>query len=105
MNPTLWDQRARTTLEERYAAWLATPDGQRVSREVLRRALALRRQGFKRYGIAAIWEAIRYDWSVRAGPDAAGFAFNNDWRSRLARDLMAENAELVGFFETRTLTA
>jgi hypothetical protein len=92
------------TLQERFEEWMATTDGQVVERAVLTRAFALLDRGFTHYGIAALWEAARYDRSVMVGPNA-GFKLNNDFRSRLARRLMDEHPDLRGFFETRELKA
>lgn len=109
--PTLWDVEARrgsafpTTLEEQFEAWLATPDGQRVYREVVERARTLHGRGWQHFGIAAIWEAIRYDWHVRVGPDGEGWKVNNNHRAFMARKVMADHPDLEGFFETRAQSA
>lgn len=93
------------TLQERYAAWRLSPNGVAVIAAVRDAALRLRRRGFKHYGIAALFEAARYTYALRVGPDAEGFKLNNNWRSRLARDLMREEPELADFFELRELRA
>lgn len=93
------------TLQERYKEWRATSDGETVVAAVTEAALRLHRRGFKHYGIAALFEAARYTYALRVGPDAEGFKLNNNWRSRLARDLMVEHPELDGFFELRELRA
>lgn len=67
------------------------------------RARLLLARGRKRYGIAALIEAIRYDWSIRLDGEPGGPRLNNSHRSLLARKVMAENADLEGFFETREL--
>lgn len=109
--PSIWDVEARRgsafppTLQEQFNAWLATPDGQHVYREVVTRARSLRSRGWQHFGIAAIWEAIRYDWSVRVGPDGDGWKVNNNHRAFMARQVMADCADLQGFFETRTQSA
>lgn len=104
---TLWDQswRSRGTLQERYEEWRLSSHGKAVIAAVTEAALRLRRRGFAHYGIAALFEAARYTYALRVGPDAEGFKLNNNWRSRLARDLMAEYPELEGFFELRELRA
>jgi hypothetical protein len=93
------------SLQQRYEEWRATPDGQTVYQAVHDAALRLRRRGFRHYGIAALFEAARYTYSLRVGPDAEGFKLNNNWRSRLARELMDDEPDLAGFFELRGLTA
>jgi hypothetical protein len=93
------------TLQERYDEWLRTRHGRLVYEAVADRALALQRRGFRHYGIAAIFEAARYAHAIEYGVTADGFLLNNSYRSRLARDLMADYPQLRGFFETRELTA
>jgi hypothetical protein len=98
---TLW----RPTLQERFEDWLATPDGRAVYANVRDRALRLRARGWRHFGIAALWEAARYDRALEVGPDEAGFKVNNDYRSRMARLLMDDVPGLADFFEVRELRA
>jgi hypothetical protein len=91
------------TLEDRYQRWRATPAGAVVYGEVVDRALALRRAGWRSFGIQAIAEAIRFDQAIRVGPDGEGFKVNNSYLSRLARDVMFDHGELREFFELRVL--
>ena len=101
---SLWDFHAdRRSLQTRYAEWRASADGEAVYLNVRERALALRRRGWRHFGIGALWEAARYDWALRVGPDATGVKVNNDYRSRMARELMEQEPTLAGFFETREL--
>jgi len=106
--PTIWDVAARrgsafpVTLTEQFEAWLATNYGRSVYHEVVYRARRLHSLGWQHYGIAAIWESIRFDWNVAAGPDVDGFKVNNNYRAFIARRVMADYPELDGFFETRT---
>lgn len=70
--------------------------------ETLRRmALTMRRRGVKQFGIAALFEVLRYEAALRTAGDE--FKLNNSYRSFYARLLMEEESELTGFFETRTL--
>lgn len=91
------------TLAERYALWRDSEQGRAVVAAVTEAARNLRRRGFRRYGIAALFEAARYTYALKVGPDAEGYALNNSFRSRLARDLMREHPELDGMFELREL--
>lgn len=90
-------------VERAFAAWVASEEGQLVEREVIGRARLLLARGRRRYGIAALIEAIRYDWSIRLDGEPGGPRLNNSHRSLLARKIMAEQADLVGFFELRQL--
>ncbi len=64
-------------------------------------ALALKGQGFVHYGIAALWEALRYrlDMERRDGDEA--YKLNNNHRRPYARLIMRRCPELDGFFQTR----
>lgn len=62
-------------------------------------ALALRRRGWKRYGIAALWEGLRYEAALQTTTD--DWKLDNSLRSIFARELMKNEPELAGFFETR----
>jgi len=97
---SLWDDH----IEVAFRRWLRTPDGQLVYRECRDRALALRRRGWRHFSIRPIWEAIRYDWAIRVGPED-GFKLNDHYHSRMARLLMDTEPELEGFFEVRRLRA
>jgi hypothetical protein len=90
-------------IQAAYRDWRGTPDGLAVVAAVRRRALELRRRGWRRYGIQALAEVVRFDQAVAAGPDQEGYKVNNSHLSRLARDLMVEDDELRGFFEIREL--
>lgn len=90
-------------VERAFREWVSSPDGQTVEREVIGRARLLLARGRRRYGIAALVEAIRYDWSVRLDGEPGGPRLNNSHRSLLARKVMSEQSDLDGFFETREL--
>lgn len=66
--------------------------------EVLGKLISLAREskdrGFKRMGIAALFEIYRWD---------ARLPLNNNFRSRYARKIMEVAPDLQGFFETRAL--
>ena len=100
---SLWAEPLRPGLQRRFEEWLATDDGQAVYEHVRGRALRLRRRGWRRFGMKALWEAARYDRALEVGPDAEGWKVNNNYHSRLARRLMDEEPELQGFFELREL--
>jgi len=90
------------TLAERFAAFHATnPHVLTALREL---ALRLRRRGVKHYGIAALFEVLRFESMIRTA-DPEGWKLNNSYRSFYSRLLMAQCAELDGFFETRTSAA
>jgi len=92
-------------IQEKYEEWRETSDGEVVYEAVKAAAFRLVARGFRHYGIAALFEAARYTHSLKVGPDAEGFKVNNNWRSRMARELMETEPGLDGFFELRTLHA
>jgi hypothetical protein len=61
-----------------------------------------RDRGCRKTGIGHLWEVMR--WHVRlenvGEPD---FKLNNNYRSRYARLIMAQEPDLLGFFELREL--
>jgi hypothetical protein len=89
-------------VERAFRDWIQTPAGRHVEREVIRLARELRAAGVRRYGIAGIWERLRWDRAVRV-PGSAEWKLDNRYRSHLARKVMAEVPELEELFETRDL--
>jgi len=61
-------------------------------------ALRLRVSGFKRFGIAWLFEVIRYECAVRYGED---FKIDNSLRAAYARFIMANEPKLRDAFTTR----
>lgn len=117
-DPGLWDRAVASntvmpglrpngrvlTIQERFEAWLASPDGQRVASYIALRALDLHRRGFTHWGIHSLWELARYDGNLRVGPEGS-FRLNDHFTSRMARHLMRVHPELASFFELRELRA
>lgn len=85
------------TLEQRFEAFRkAHPE---ILSLLKAKALELKARGFKRYGIKALWEAMRYDLSVQAGEQP--YKLDNSFTAPYARLLMQVEPRLQGFFETR----
>ena len=61
-------------------------------------SLSLKRRGFKRYGIAGLFEHIRYEHCARYGTE---FKIDNNLRAAYARSIMDAVPELDGFFPIR----
>ena len=84
-------------IEERFTRFHdANPHVYRALRDM---ALSLKRRGIEHYGIAALFEVLRFSRMIQTGGDA--YKLNNDYRALYARRLMEEEPELVGFFEVR----
>lgn len=65
-------------------------------------ALDLVERGHEKIGIGMLFEVVRWQHAMRTS-DESGYKLNNDYRSRYARLLMAQETRLAGVFETRTL--
>ena len=95
---SLLDQLGATTAE-RYAAFhRANP---LVMELLVDMAYKLRARGVRHYGIAALWEALRYDWTIRTSDPSSQLKLPNDYRAYYAREIMARHPDLEGFFTTR----
>ncbi len=88
------------TTQERYEAWIAAnPWVLDVAERLAARYLAA---GRKRIGAKQIWEVIRYEYGATTGDP---FKANNNFTSRVARDLIARHPEWSDAIETRVLRA
>ena len=56
--------------------------------------------GRKQYGIAGLFEIMRWNYMIETHGDE--FKLNNDYRALYARKLMVDVPELSGFFKIRT---
>lgn len=68
---------------------------------IVRIARDLRARGFARCGIALIFERLRWLHAIATRGDE--YRLNHNWRAHYAREVMAREPDLVGFFETRRL--
>ena len=71
--------------------------------ELVRLARRLRVRGIDRYGIAGLFEVLRYDHTIRTG--TADWKLNNNYRAFYARMIMANHPELANLFEVRRSAA
>lgn len=62
---------------------------------------AARAAGRTHVGIGAMWERLRWDYLVST--NGADFKLNNNYRSRYARLIIANEPELANMFELRAL--
>lgn len=89
------------TLAEQFRAFHeANPE---VYEELRDLALGLRRRGRTRYGIASLFEVLRWQRALKTQGDV--FKLNNNYRAFYARLLMEREPDLAGFFETREQTS
>lgn len=66
-------------------------------------ARRMKTRGYRRVGIAQLFEVLRWERSLPGVGDDR-FKLNNSYRSRYARKIMAENADLDGLFVIRELS-
>lgn len=72
-----------------------------VYRELVALARGLRSRGWKHYGIAALFEVLRYNSAMRSEDPNSEFKLNNNYRAYYAREIMRSEADLAGFFSVR----
>lgn len=72
-----------------------------VMERLVEMARRLKTRGVKQYGIAALWEVLRYDWTLYTEDPTSTLKLNNDYRAFYAREIMRRYADLNGFFTTR----
>lgn len=73
----------------------------RVYDLLVEKARVARTHGFQSYGIAALFELVR--WHIHIETDDPEFKLNNNHRSRYARLIMEQEPDLQGFFHVREL--
>jgi hypothetical protein len=90
------------TLQARFEAYhKANPD---VYRLLVKFAREVRQTGRGQYGIAALFERLRWHYHIELKRDD-DFKLNNNWKARYARLIMAQEPDLAEFFELRILRA
>ena len=68
-------------------------------------AIDLKARGVKQYGIAALFEVLRYQHTMSTTDELSPFKLSNSYRAFYARDIMAAFPELQDFFVTRPSVA
>ena len=63
-------------------------------------AFDLKRRGFRKCSMDAIFHKIRWEYSIQTSGDK--YKLNNNYASHYSRLLMSQEPELRGFFETRS---
>lgn len=95
------DYAPEQTIDERFAAFHEL--NPHVYDELRRLALDLVHRGRARIGIGMLFEVLR--WSSSMSTIGDEYRLNNDFRSRYARLLAAQESELAEAFEFRALTS
>ena|ERR1700722_12231377 len=87
------------TLKERWAIFHAA--NPQVYAELVKRTEVLRARGRTRFGIAMLFETLRWDYYMTTSDPTSEFKLNNSYRSFYARLLMDEHPEWGPIFELR----
>ena len=77
----------------------------RVYSELVEMARGLRARGIRHYGIAALYEVLRYNSTLRTGDEGSPYKLSNDYRAFYAREIMRRCPDLEGFFTTKRSVA
>jgi hypothetical protein len=72
-----------------------------IYRSLVNLAREAKGHGCRHYGIAALYEVLRWRWLIEVKTDDA-FKLNNNHRAYYAREIMRREIDLADFFETRT---
>lgn len=94
------DRHEGQTIQQAYEAWIAANPWVLPLVESLVNAWLSK--GHKRVGIKQVWEVVRWQYGTTTG-DA--FKANNNFTSRVARDLIALHPEWADAIQTRELRA
>ena len=94
------DQPQSGTLDERFTTYCANNPA--VYRALCILARRMKSRGLRRIGMKSLLEVLRWEWSL-ATSDPDAFHVNNSYGSRYARLMMAQESDLAGIFETRSL--
>jgi hypothetical protein len=86
------------TLQDRFERFhAANPE---VYRSLVRLARQAAARGHRRIGIGMLFEVLRWEHALQTSEE---FKLNNSYRSRYVRLIEANEADLRGLFETRSL--
>ena len=88
-----------TSLDERFQQFHAENPWVYVT--LVRLARKAKAHGQERYGIAALFEVMRWERMLQTKHNASDFKLNNNHRAYYARLIMNSNPDLAGFFEVR----
>ena len=91
--------RPKQTLQERFERYHQANPG--VYSALVAMARELQAKGVRRYGIAPLWEVLRYRAIVAKDTDGLPFKLSNNHRAYYARAIMAREQDLADFFTTR----
>lgn len=100
---TLDESSEPITLRDKYERFnKANPH---VFQSLAHMAIDLKAKGVQQYGIAALFEVLRYEHTMSTTDDSFQFKLSNSYKPFYARDIMAAFPELQDFFVIRPSVA
>lgn len=76
----------------------------KVYNRLVEMARELKAMGVQQYGLAALWEALRYESLTTQKTDGMPFKLSNNHRAYYARLIHDQESDLAGFFRLREVT-
>lgn len=92
-------KKRKASLQDTFMAYhKANP---RVYNRLVEMARELKGMGVQQYGLAALWEALRYESLTTQQTDGLPFKLSNNHRAYYARLIHQQEQDLAGFFRLR----
>lgn len=93
-------KKPKETLEQRFVRYHATNPV--VYARLVGLARDLKRKGVQKYGMAALYEVLRYQSLTTTDTDGMPFKLSNNHRAYYTRLIHQQEPDLAGFFTTRS---
>lgn len=87
------------TLRQRF--WLFHEANPHVYQALRAMALQLKRKGYRKMGIAPLYEKLRWDYAMQTDDPTDIYKLGNSYRAFYSRLIMRTTPELEGFLTTR----
>lgn len=97
----LFPPRRKVTYAEQFAEF--HKENPEVYEALCTLARRVKARGFKQYGIAGIYEVLRYNRALATNGEP--FKLSNNYKAYYSRLIMEQEPDLEGFFTTREMTA
>ena len=93
----------KLTIQERFTRYHQANPG--VYEKLVGLAREVKGAGRSTYGIASLFERLRWHYHIEQKLGDEAFKLSNDYRSRYARLIMSQETDLADFFNLRELRA
>lgn len=102
-NFTVPDPKVFTTIQARFEEFHRLNPF--VYDRLVKLAREMRAKGMRKMGIGMLWEVLRWQYYQQTTDANSRWAMNDHYRSRYARRIEQQEADLKSIFELRKLTA